>query len=73
VVGASGRLTSICQSIIGLYAGQIKDVTPAPSEPNEGKLAVLQIRVCSMADPEGIYNWHRLDDRITTSGQPTEE
>lgn len=26
-----------------------------------------------MADPEGIYNWHRLDDRITTSGQPTEE
>jgi protein tyrosine phosphatase (PTP) superfamily phosphohydrolase (DUF442 family) len=25
-----------------------------------------------MADPETIYNWHRLDDRITTSGQPTE-
>ena len=25
-----------------------------------------------MADPEGIYNWHRLDGRITTSGQPTE-
>jgi hypothetical protein len=25
-----------------------------------------------MADPEGIYNWPRLDDRITTSGQPTE-
>ncbi len=25
-----------------------------------------------MADPVGIYNWHRLDDRITTSGQPTE-
>ena len=25
-----------------------------------------------MADPEGIYNWRRLDDRITTSGQPTE-
>ena len=24
-----------------------------------------------MADPEGIYNWHRLDGRITTSGQPT--
>ena len=23
-------------------------------------------------DPEGIYNWHRLDSRITTSGQPTE-
>src|SRR3954471_14633339 len=26
-----------------------------------------------MADPEGIYDWRRLDDRITTSGQPTEE
>ncbi len=25
-----------------------------------------------MSDPETIYNWHRLDDRITTSGQPTE-
>jgi len=25
-----------------------------------------------MADPESIYNWRRLDDRITTSGQPTE-
>ncbi len=25
-----------------------------------------------MADPSSIYNWRRLDDRITTSGQPTE-
>jgi protein tyrosine phosphatase (PTP) superfamily phosphohydrolase (DUF442 family) len=25
-----------------------------------------------MGDPETIYNWRRLDDRITTSGQPTE-
>lgn len=24
-----------------------------------------------MADPDSIYNWHRLDDRITTSGQPS--
>ena len=23
-------------------------------------------------DPDTIYNWHRLDDRVTTSGQPTE-
>ncbi len=22
------------------------------------------------ADPDGIYNWHRLDERLTTSGQP---
>ena len=26
-----------------------------------------------MVDPETIYNWRRLDDRITTSGQPTEQ
>ena len=25
------------------------------------------------ADPETIYNWRRLDDRVTTSGQPTEQ
>jgi uncharacterized protein (TIGR01244 family) len=25
-----------------------------------------------MADPVSIYNWRRLDERITTSGQPTE-
>ena len=25
-----------------------------------------------MGDPETIYNWCRLDGRITTSGQPTE-
>src|SRR5258705_13161648 len=27
----------------------------------------------AMADPERIYDWRRLDDRITTSGQPTEQ
>ncbi|MEK4035546.1 protein tyrosine phosphatase family protein [Methylocystis sp. IM3] len=25
-----------------------------------------------MRDPESIHHWRRLDDRITTSGQPTE-
>jgi protein tyrosine phosphatase (PTP) superfamily phosphohydrolase (DUF442 family) len=25
-----------------------------------------------MPDPEAIYHWRRLDERITTSGQPTE-
>jgi uncharacterized protein (TIGR01244 family) len=30
----------------------------------------VEVRI---TDPEGIYNWRRLDDRITTSGQPTEE
>ena len=26
----------------------------------------------STADPEAIYNWRRLNERLTTSGQPTE-
>jgi len=25
-----------------------------------------------MSDPTDIYNWRRLDERLTTSGQPTE-
>jgi protein tyrosine phosphatase (PTP) superfamily phosphohydrolase (DUF442 family) len=27
----------------------------------------------AMPDPEKTYNWRRLDDRVTTSGQPTEQ
>ncbi|RYD95331.1 MAG: hypothetical protein EOP61_19980 [Sphingomonadales bacterium] len=27
----------------------------------------------SASDPVGIHNWQRLDDRITTSGQPSEQ
>jgi protein tyrosine phosphatase (PTP) superfamily phosphohydrolase (DUF442 family) len=27
----------------------------------------------AMPDPEKIDNWRRLDDRVTTSGQPTEQ
>ena len=26
-----------------------------------------------MGDPDRIYNWHRLDEKITTSGQPSED
>ncbi len=26
-----------------------------------------------MSDPNSIYHWRRVDDRITTSGQPTEQ
>jgi len=26
-----------------------------------------------MADPADIHNWRRLDERLTTSGQPTED
>ena len=57
------------QSIIGLDAGKTRK--PTPIEP--GGRPIRSCGVCfTMADPEGIYNWHRLDGRITTSGQPTE-
>lgn len=35
--------------------------------------AVIQPEGCSLVDPETIYNWRRLDDRITTSSQPTRQ
>jgi uncharacterized protein (TIGR01244 family) len=37
-----------------------------------GAAPTSSCEVLLMADPEGIYNWRRLDGRITTSGQPTE-
>src|ERR1700751_1671567 len=33
---------------------------------------LISRRSDKMADPEDIYHWRRLDDRVTTSGQPTE-
>jgi hypothetical protein len=47
------------------------------AEPRDGAEFCLWIAsqtgyVPVMVDPESIYHWHRLDDRITTSGQPSE-
>jgi uncharacterized protein (TIGR01244 family) len=47
------------------------------AEPRDGAEYCLWIAsqtgyVPVMVDPESIYHWHRLDDRITTSGQPSE-
>jgi hypothetical protein len=47
------------------------------AEPRDGAECCLWIAtqtgyVPVMVDPESIYHWHRLDDRITTSGQPSE-
>jgi len=44
--------------------------TPAPIKSGAG--FTRSCGVFPMADPKGVYNWHRLDSRITTSGQPTE-
>src|SRR5216684_8777175 len=47
-----------------------KATSDQPSSPPGSTTEAKIERV--MADPETIYNWRRLDDRITTSGQPTE-
>src|SRR5271165_3972393 len=67
----SGRATSKALGVLGKSAFDIRGKLSAPISrvprrvPPKPKPQVL-------ADPETIYNWRRLDDRITTSGQPTE-
>ena len=58
-----GRLRGIRAPERTLQADQ---PTSPPGPTTEAKIERV------MADPETIYNWRRLDDRITTSGQPTE-
>src|SRR6266513_150573 len=68
----SGRATSKALDMLGKSGYDIRGKIsaqisrmPRRAPPSKPKLRV-------MAHPETIYNWHRLDDRITTSGQPTE-
>src|SRR6266403_2992617 len=69
----SGKATSKALDALGKRGFDIRGKLSAPISrvprraPPEGQ---KMERV--MADPETIYNWRRLDDRITTSGQPTE-
>ena len=68
----SGRATSKALDVLGKSGFDIRGKLSAPISrmPRRAPLPKPKPRV--MADPETIYNWHRLDDRITTSGQPTE-
>jgi protein tyrosine phosphatase (PTP) superfamily phosphohydrolase (DUF442 family) len=69
----SGKATSKALDALGKRGFDIRGKLSAPisrlprrappEKPKNGRL---------MADPTSIYNWHRLGDRITTSGQPTE-
>jgi len=68
----SGKATSKALDALGKSGFDIRGKlstpisrVPRPAPPPKPKSRV-------MADPETIYNWRRLDDRITTSGQPTE-
>jgi hypothetical protein len=69
----SGNATSKALDALGKRGFDIRAKLSAPisrvprrAPPPKAKMERV------MADPETIYNWRRLDDRITTSGQPTE-
>jgi protein tyrosine phosphatase (PTP) superfamily phosphohydrolase (DUF442 family) len=66
------RLTSKVLDALGRHGFDLREKLSAPvSRVPRGLLHQTKIERV-MADPETIYNWRRLDDRITTSGQPTE-
>ena len=63
----SSKATSKALDALGKRGFDIRGKLFAPiSRSAEAKIERV------MADPETIYNWRRLDDQITTSGQPTE-
>ena len=69
----SGKVTSKALDALGKHEFDIRGKLSAPI--NRVPRRAPQPKPKSsevMADPETIYNWRRLDHRITTSGQPTE-
>src|SRR5258705_7319063 len=69
----SGKATSKALDALGRRGFDIRGKLSAPisrvprrAPPREAEVERI------MADPKTIYNWRRLDHRITTSGQPTE-
>ena len=69
----SGKATSKALDALGKRGFDIRGKLSAPISrvPRRAPAPKPKIERV-MADPETIYNWRRLDDRITTSGQPTE-
>src|SRR5712692_11932370 len=68
----SGKATSKALDALGKRGFDIRGKlsTPISRVPRRAPQPKPQ---SSEADPETIYNWRRLDDRVTTSGQPTEQ
>jgi hypothetical protein len=62
---------------LSLIRGHANDVACECFAPNITDAALIRAKGAAaanvMADPEVIHHWRRLDDRITTSGQPTED
>src|ERR1700720_3046561 len=69
----SGKATSKALDALGKRGFDIRGKLPAPTCGGPRRAPPPKTKIERvMADPETIYNWRRLDDRITTSGQPTE-
>ena len=68
----SGNATSKALDVLGKSGFDIRGKLSAPISRMPRRAPPPKPRPLVMADPETIYNWHRLDDRITTSGQPIE-
>ena len=68
----SGKATSKALDVLGKSGFDIRGKLSAPISRMPRRAPPPKPKPRVMADPETIYNWHRLDDRITTSGQPTE-
>ena len=68
----SGRVTSKALDALGKSGFDIRGKLSAPISRMPRRAPPPKPKPRVMADPETIYNWHRLDDRMTTSGQPTE-
>ena len=67
----SGKVTSKALDALGRHGFDLRGKLSAPVSRVPRRVREAKIQQV-MADPETIYNWRRLDDRITTSGQPSE-
>src|SRR3954447_14799412 len=66
----SGKATSKALDALGKHGFDIRGKLSAPISRVARRVSAKNARL--KGDPTSIYNWRRLNDRITTSGQPTE-
>ena len=66
----SGKATSKALDVLGKHGFDIRGKLSAPIRRVPRRAPSEKPK---SSDPATIYNWRRLDDRITTSGQPTEQ
>jgi len=68
----SGKATSKALDALGKRGFDIRGKLSTPISRVSRRAQQPKPDRANEADPEMIYNWRRLGDRVTTSGQPTE-